>query len=94
MTFLQGRVGCLWIVSCSIVSMNPAEMISKQMPGGERVGEILPGGDHRKKKKKQIQIQLQFWTNNSEPVCGRGLLIFTVFVISGSILFLFLLFKS
>ena len=51
MTFLQGRVGCLWIVSCSIVSMNPAEMISKQMPGGERVGEILPGGDHRKKKK-------------------------------------------
>lgn len=74
--------------------MNPAEMISKQMPGGERVGEILPGGDHRKKKKKQIQIQLQFWTNNSEPVCGRGLLIFTVFVISGSILFLFLLFKS
>ena len=73
--------------------MNPAEMISKQMPGGERVGEILPGGDHRKKK-KQIQIQLQFWTNNSEPVCGRGLLIFTVFVISGSILFLFLLFKS
>ena len=53
MTFLQGRVGCLWIVSCSIVSMNPAEMISKQMPGGERVGEILPGGDHRKKKKKK-----------------------------------------
>ena len=56
MTFLQGRVGCLWIVSCSIVSMNPAEMISKQMPGGERVGEILPGGDHRKKKKNRFRF--------------------------------------
>lgn len=41
-----------------LLSMNPAEMISKQMPGGERVGDFLPAEDHKKKKRNQYSTSI------------------------------------
>ena len=56
--------------------MNPAEMISKQMPGGERVGEDS-AGRRTTKKKKGTDSTFNFSFQFGQTIWNR---LWTVFV--------------
>ena len=66
--------------------MNPAEMTSKQMPGGERFGEDSAGRRTTKKKKKKERIQhsTSVWSLDKQtilqPSVDGKFLYLTVFV--------------